>query len=385
MANYLGNYNPVMYANEALRQLEKVLGIAGRVYRGYEQERRAFNKGDTIQIRKPGNFTVQNAPSVAQDVVTEKASITLNRWKEVKYKLSDLEIAYTTEQIIEEHIRPAAVAIADEIDTYLATLMYQRTPWFYDLNATPGSVVTDITGVRKVMMDNKVPIIDQANLHFMVNSTMEANLLGMSAFTQHQGAGQTGVDTQRSGWLPPKYGFNFFASQNVQSHTKGTCNDTALALVGDHTKGATTVNLDAVDAGVTGTLVPGDTFVIAGNTQRYSVTATSTASGNAFTGVAITPPLVQDYANDSSVTVRLDDHTANLAWHRNSTALVLVPLPTSGDGKGAQIFVATDPISRLTIRARMWYDPDESSHYTALDVLYGAEVLDPNLMVRACG
>ena len=192
MANTLGVYNPIFYAQEALIQLEKALGMAGRVYMGYDEERRSFGRGETISIRKPSTFTVQDAPSTAQDVQTETVTLTLNNWKEVKFKLSDKELAFTGERIINDHIRPAAYALADNIDIALATL-YQDIPWFHTLNATPGSVVTDITGPHQILFDNAVPMDD---LHYMVNGALQNGFLANAAFAQWQGAGATGEATR---------------------------------------------------------------------------------------------------------------------------------------------------------------------------------------------
>jgi hypothetical protein len=109
MANNLGLYNPIFYAQEAILQLEKALGMAARVYRGYEEERKTFGRGDTISIKKPSTFTASDAPSVAQDVNTDKVDLTLNFWREVKFKLTDRELALSSEQIIADHIRPGCV------------------------------------------------------------------------------------------------------------------------------------------------------------------------------------------------------------------------------------------------------------------------------------
>lgn len=382
MTNTLGVYNPIFYAQEALIQLEKALGMAGRVHRGFEAERKSANLGDTISIRRPSTFTAAAAPSVAQDISTQTVQIVLSSWKEVKFALTDKELAYTGDRIINDHIRPAAYALADDIDQALNAL-YKDVPWFYDLSGTP--VVADVIGPRKILFDNGVPIGDPAMVHYEIDSTFEAGLLGLSAFSQQQGAGDQGVSTQMRGSLGPKYGFEMFANQNVATHTKGTCNDGALQVKGATTKGATTIGLDAVDGGVTGTLVAGDTFVIAGNTQRYAVTATATASGNEFVGVTFTPPLAQDHADNDAVTVRLDNHTADLAFHRNAFALAMAPLPEMGNELGAKVFTATDPVTGLSIRARVFYIGDSSKVVVALDTLYGVKTLDPNLAVRACG
>ena len=80
-SSVLGDYNPIFYANEALQHLEKALGMAARVHRGYDAERRSFGKGDTINIRTPQTFTVQNAPGTKEGLETETTSLVLNQWK----------------------------------------------------------------------------------------------------------------------------------------------------------------------------------------------------------------------------------------------------------------------------------------------------------------
>lgn len=377
MANTLGYYNPNFYAQEALIQLEKALGMAGRVHLGYDEERRSFDKGEYINIKKPSTFTVGDAPATKQDVTTESVQIQLAYWREVKFALTDKELAFTGERIINDHIRPAAYALADDIDQKMCILA-DDIPWFYDLAAT--TVVADVTGPRKVMRDNAVPLQDQMNMHYMVDSQTEKGLLDLSAFTQQQGAGQDAVEAQRSGFLGRKYGYEFFANQNVQAHTKGTASTGTLAVVAATSKGATTIGLDA--GAVTGTLVPGDTFVIAGNTQRYAITNTTTAATNAFTGVTFTPALAADAAEDAVVTVSLDDHNQCLAFHRNAFALATAPLSDIGKNLGAKIAVVQDPVTGLALRSRLYYVGNSSEVHVALDVLYGVKTLDPNLAVR---
>ena len=302
MANTLGYYNPLFYAQEALIHLEKALGMAGRVHRGYDEERRSFNKGEYINIRKPSTFAVGNAPAAATELDVESVQIQLAYWREVKFALTDKELAFTGERIISDHIRPAAYALADDIDQKLVAL-YKDIPWYYDLADNGSTAVTDITGVRKVMRDNSVPLNDVGNLHYMVDANLEKGLLDLSAFTQQQGAGDAGVTAQQRGSLGMKYGFEIFANQNVPLHTGGTCADATGAIDsgnGGYSKGATTVHLDAMTDG--GTWKAGDSFVIAGNTQRYVTTADVTfTSGES--DVLIYPALVADAPQD-----RIADH-----------------------------------------------------------------------------
>jgi hypothetical protein len=379
LANTLGYYNPVFYAQEALIHLEKALGMAGRVHRGYEAERNSFNKGEYINIRKPSTFSAADAPATATDLSTETTQLQLAYWREVKFVLTDKELAFTTEKIIEDHIRPAAYALADDIDTKLAAL-YVDIPWFVDI-ASP-SVVADLTATRKVLFDNAVPLYDIGNVHLMANSTLEEELLRLSAFTQQQGAGDVGVNTQLRGSLGMKYGMEIFANQNVQNHTAGAIADAAGEVDGAHAKGATSITIDALTD--TQTVKIGDSFVIAGGTQRYSILTDATVSGSEIT-VTITPPLAAAQSGSEVVTIRADSHAANLAFHRNAFALAIAPLPEIGDELGARIATITDPVTGLSLRSRIFYVGDSSEVRVALDVLYGVKTLDPNLAVRACG
>ena len=386
MANTLGVYNPIFYAQEALIQLEKALGMAGRVHRGIDEERRTFGKGETINIRRPSTFSAQDAPSTAQDATTETVALTLSYWREVKFKLTDKELAFTGQRIIDDHIRPAAYALADDIDQKLVAEAL-NVPWFYDIAATP--VVDDLTGTRKVMFDNAVPVNDIGRLHFMAGGALEQGLLNLSAFTQQQGAGDMGVASQMRGSLGTKFGMEVFANQNVTTHTKGTCDDATLAidLAAGYAAGTTSINIDDAGGGsAAGTIVPGDTFVIAGNTQRYAVTNTVTmASGNADQNLTFTPGLAAAVADDAVVTFSFDDHTINLGFHRNAFALATAALPEIGNELGAKIASVTDPVTGLALRSRIYYVGDSSEVHVALDVLYGVQTLDPNLACRALG
>ncbi|MFZ4802762.1 MAG: P22 phage major capsid protein family protein [Chlorobium sp.] len=110
--NVLSVYDPYFYANEGLIALEASLGMAGRVYRGYDKEAKA--KGSTIEIRRPGTFVAQDAPSSDQNVEASGIEMRLDYWKEVKFSLTDKELTFTGEEIIKEHIRPAVYVSTPE-------------------------------------------------------------------------------------------------------------------------------------------------------------------------------------------------------------------------------------------------------------------------------
>jgi hypothetical protein len=376
MPNTLSVYDPIFYAQEALIQLEKALGMAARVHRGYDKTPQ--DKGSTIEIPVPGTFSAQNAPSAAQDLAPSKATIVLNQWKEVKFKLSDKELTFTKEKIIDDHIRPAAYALADDIDNALNAL-YADVPWFIDVGAT--AAVADVVAMNKMLFDNKVPLADEAMIHWEIDSDMYADLSANAAFSQWQGSGQAGADTQMSGQLGRRFGMNFFRNQNVKSHTPGVSADATGTATGAHAKGATAITVGAVTIG--GTVKKGDSFSIAGQTQRYVFTADATADGGgSLNAVPIYPALAVALAGGEVVTISLDAHSATLAFHRNAFALAMAPLSDIGNQLGARIATIADPITNLALRSRMYYVGDSSEVHVALDVLYGVKTLDGNLAAR---
>ncbi|OPZ31640.1 MAG: P22 coat protein - gene protein 5 [Synergistetes bacterium ADurb.BinA166] len=72
-----------------------------------------------------------------------------------------------------------------------------------------------------------------------------------------------------------------------------------------------------------------------------------------------------------------------LAFHRHAFALAMAPLSDMGGRLGAQIATVADPVTNLSIRSRLWYEGDTSTVKVALDALWGVQVLNPNLAVRA--
>ena len=380
MSNTLGNYDPIFYAQEALIALNKALGMAGRVHRGYDPNPQ--QKGSVINITRPSVFEATNVNTTTggttQAVTPENVSITLDTWKEVKFGLTDKELTFTKEKIITDHITPAAYALADAIDTSLVGL-YAKVPWKEAISSTP--VVTDITGVRKALFNNKVPMND---LHFMVDGNVEAGLLALTAFATADGSGQAGIDTQLRGSLGTRYGFEFFANQNTPAHLSGTMADTAGALNADAEAGAVEIVIKSLTDGQT--LKAGDIIKITGDAQQYVVTGDKTISSA--TTVAIYPELAQKNLADAVVTVVLPSGTGAtknqcLAFHRHAFALAMAPLSDMGGRLGAQIATVADPVTNLSIRSRLWYEGNTSTVKVALDALWGVQVLNPNLAVRA--
>lgn len=376
MANALGIYDPLFYANEALIQLENALGMAARVHRGFDEERRSFGLGSKIEIRRPSTFVAQDAPSSAQDVSTGTVEIELSSWKEVKFKLTDKELAYTGDRIISDHIRPAAYALADKVDQDLCNLALD-----VGQNVAYAGTIADISNAKQKLFDAGVPLMDYASNHYMIDGTAQNAYEQIQAFSQYQGAGDLGVETQLRGQLGMRYGFNIFANQNVATSNIATPTDGAGAAVGAYARGATSITIDGL--GATETFYRGSQLVFAGHSGQYTIAADTTASGGSVT-VTLTGPLQAAVADNEVATfTTLGTVLAeNLMFHKNFAALAFAPLSEMGNELGASIATVQDPKSGLAIRSRLYYVGNSSEVHVALDVLYGVKTLDGNLACR---
>ena len=379
MANVLGAYSPEFFASEALLQLRNALGMAGRIHRGFENERRGYGLGEVITIRKPGRFSVTDGGAgTVQEVKTQTVQIELSQHKEVMFGLTDKELAYTGKRIIDEHVQPAAYELANYIDEVLNEL-YVDIPWYAEAGATPG--IASIAKARRVLRENGVPLGTPMFNHFEAGPYLEEQFLSASEFVQHQGAGDQGVSAQMQGQLGTKLGFNIFANQNVQTHVAGALVVTGAFTADAAAVGATQLTLTAATS-LTGTVKKGDSIKIAGDRQRYVVTADATAVTPSVT-VSIFPALQVATTGAEVVTARQASQVENLMFHRNAFALAMAPLPDfEGHSASSHMFTASDETTGLSIRAAQWWDGTNKEYRVSLDVLFGLKTLDPNMAVR---
>lgn len=380
MAATLAAYNPQLYANKALPLLYSYLGLGSRVYRDLDMDYASANKGQQVNIRRPGTFAVADAPATAEDVAAETVSLSLDYWRESKFKLTDKELTFSEEKILAEHVAPAMAVLADDIDQKLQAEYYNfgRKATAFTTGSSAG---INFANVQKAMIEAKIPQADPGKLHYMIDPTMNHHYVSDSSFAQWQGAGPAGEATQRSGSLGIKYGMETFVTHNTVAHTSGTGADLAGAVNAAHAKLATTVAIDGLTNAET--FLKGDSFTIAGDSTVYALTADATVSSGAISA-SIEPPLRAAAADNAVVT--FDATTSyvsqGLGFHENCMALAMAPLSQMGNELGARIGVARDPLTGLAMRTRIYYVGNSSEIHMAFDVLYGVKVLDGRMAVR---
>jgi len=341
-------------------------------------------KGKTVDVEIPPTatasaITASNAYPSNTDTTATTVAITLDKWYGSDFQMSDQDMTRVDKDM---NFFPAAAeasldAVVKQVDDDLL-LLYKDV---YSASGTAGTTpfasnaAAWTTGARKLLNQNLAPMNDRT---IVLDADAEANAVNLSAFQSLYASGDPGVIIE--GEIGRKLGANWVLNQGVPSFTRGTLTGSPLINNASVAVGDTSVPMDATS--LTGTVVVGDVFTVAGDTQQYVVTANATASGNALAAVSFAPAAKVAWADNAAVTF-VASHTPNLAFQRGAFALATAPFETVDPSLGVMTQSFVDPLSGLTLRLEV------SRQYKQTrwewDVLYGVKTVRAELAARIMG
>jgi hypothetical protein len=383
MSNTLTNIMPKILARAVMTLREQC--VMPRLVNGdYSSE--AAKKGTTIDVPIPSgktasDVTPSNTPPSPADTTPKIVQVSLDQWKSSDFHLSDKDLveidknAHFIPMEMAEAIRALANAVNDHIFSYY-TGVYGFTG---TAAVTPfASTVTAATNARKIMNQQRAP---RTLRRGVLDYDAEANALALSPFAD---ADKTlSAQVKIEGEIGRKYGIDWVADDAVPTHTAGTLAAIGAVIATAKAAGASTIQVNASN-GSGYTLVAGDVFTIAGDTQTYVVQATVTGIGSATkSAVTIDPPLAAAVSSEA-VTIQ-GDHVVNMVFHRDAFAFANRPLVgnTQSMALGSQIMSMTDPQTGITLRLEV------SRQYKQVvwefDILWGAQLVRPELATRILG
>ena len=374
MANSLTNVIPQLLA-QGLQTLREQAVMARIVNRGYEEM--AGEKGSTIDIPIPSAITVNNVaplqtpPTTTPDTSPTKVSITMDQWKEAAFQLSDKDLSESSDGIIPMQAGEAAKSLANTIDS--AILANYTSIYGYAGTAGTAPFANDTSEYRtaRAALARQLAPLDPRFV--IMDPDAENNALGLRAFQDSSfGAGNEVI---LRGQIGNKMGALWLMNQNIPTHTAGTQNgayttDTATYAIGVET--LTTIT-------GAGTIVVGDIFTIAGDTQPYVCTTLMTAPG----ALAFSPPLkVAIAASATAITVKAT-HAVNLVIHRDCMALAMRPFNGADPVNVGNFSSMVDPVSGLVLRLEVTREHKRTRF--SYDALYGVGIPRPELGARIAG
>ena len=359
-------------ARNTLPRLIENLVFPNLVYKDFSNDF-SRNLGDTIQVRKPVVLEAQEfdqaTGTTAQDIQETSVPVTLNKIATVDVEITAIQGATNINDLNRQFLEPAAVALAQKINSDGLEL-YQDIPYIGGTAGTTPSGLSDLADVRKLLNANKVPVSPR---YALWDTEADAKLVTVPAIVNAEKSGST--QALREGSLGRVMGLDNYMSQAVKQHTTGITAATAVKVNGAVTKGATSLAIDGTT--LTGKLVKGDVLIIDG--KSYAVTEdTAAAASNAIADVKVYPAL-PEIADNADVTLA-GSHTANLGFHPSAFAFVTRPLVNPS---GVESYVTS--YNGVSLRVVKGYNMTYKKETLSMDVLYGYKTMYPELAVRYMG
>jgi len=389
MANTFTSIIPTILASglEVLRESCATLRAVNTSYSAQARE-----VGDTITIPQPIAQTVaavspSNTPPANTDTTPTTVTIPLDKWKKTDFQMSNKdELEINKGNFVNSQAGEAVRALANQIDADLLDTATADSGVYNHIGtagttpfASESAFQTNWQkGARKVLRQGLARF--GPDIYCVIDEDAEGNLSSLTQFTDADRRGDAAGMIE--GEIGRKMGSTWLVNQNVRSFTGGTLTNGSgkLAKVnGAVSADATTMAID--DSSLSGTLVDGDVFTVAGVSGYFIVTnGTQTASGNAIAAVNFSPAAPAGGFDDNAVITFAADHVANLAFHRNAFALAFAPIAGTGLDSGSSI---TDPETGVSLRLKV----TEEYYQTTWrwDVLYGVKCIRPALACRILG
>ena len=359
-------------ARNTLPRLIENLVFPNLVYKDFSNDF-SRNLGDTIQVRKPVVLEAkefdQTVGTTAQDIKETSVPVTLNKIATVDVEITAIQGATNINDLNRQFLEPAAVALAQKINSGGLEL-YKDIPYIGGTAGTTPSALSDLADVRKLLNANKVPVSPR---YALWDTAADAKLVTIPAIVNAEKSGST--QALREGSLGRVMGLDNYMSQAVKQHNTGITAATAVKVNGAVTAGVTTLAIDGTT--LTGKLAKGDVLTIGG--KPYVVTDdTAAAASNAIATVKVYPAL-PEIADNADVTL-IVSHTANLGFHPSAFAFVTRPLVKPS---GVESYVTS--YNGVSLRVVKGYNMTYKKETLSMDVLYGYKTMYPELAVRYLG
>lgn len=359
-------------ARQILPRLIENLVFPNLIHKDFSQEY-VTGKGATIQVKKPVILTAkefnESQGTSAQDVKEESVDVTLDKLATVDVEFGAIQRATNVDDLNRLFLEPAAVALAEKINSD-GLFLYKDIPYAVGTAGTTPSKLTDLANVRKMLNTNKVPVAGRVAVW---DPEADANFTTIDAIVNAEKSGSTAA--LREGSIGRVFGLDNYMAQGIKQHTTGITRATDVKVNGKVTAGATSLAIDGT--ALTGKLVKGDILTIKKN-NYVVIEDTADASTNAIASVKVYPALPE--IADNTVVTLVSGHTANLAFNPMAFAFVTRPLVAPA---GVESYVTS--YNGITLRVVRGYDMKYKKEMLSMDVLYGYKTMYPELATRVLG
>jgi len=372
MASNLLTINTI--ASEALHQLSNNLVAAQLMYRDKTGDfgmSGGYKVGDSVNIRTNPAYDVHDFAGaiVHQQPRQSKRSLTIDQFYDVSIDYTSRERALDLDSLSDNMLRPAMIALADKIDRHLLSTAWEARGMYQSL--TPLTSAAEMATARKVA--NKQQIAQGGRIG-IVNSDLEANLLGTDTFHRFDARAQGGVNALENATMGKIMGVDWYSSVNFtdSNYAPGTgTGSTKTTPTGTENQiGTSTLYLQGTSVG---TFEAGDRIQIAGMFRPLVVAAQVLVGGTAIT---LTEEIDEVVPVTAAITVigsgNSDLAMQGLILEPGAFAYAMPPLDAPRGGVNSSV-VSMDGLS---LRAVEGYSQDGKTETISFDCILGASVYD---------
>jgi len=392
-----------MITRKALEILENNLVITRTVNRQYDDSFAVEGAkiGSTLRIRLPDRALVTDGAALqVQDDNEQFTTLTVSNQKHIGVNFTSAELTMQLDDFAERVLKPRISQLASSIDadvanSYKSIFQSVGTP-----GTTPATSLVLLQAQQKLNESAAVMSPRYATVSPAANAGLVEGLKGLfnpvNTISRQfknglMGEGVLGLE-------------EINMSQSIKQHTTGSRTGAHTVTTTVSTQGQATVNITGTGSQV---IAAGDVFTIAsvfavnpqtrestGSLQQFVVTEANTASGGAYTSVAISPALytstnalatVDSFPQSSAVVTFLGSastqYPQNLIYHKDAISFATADLllPQGVDMASRQVH------NGISLRVVRQYDINNDRLPCRIDVLYGFSAIRPPMAVRLWG
>lgn len=398
-----------MIAKQTAIALENELGIAAKVHRDHTREFAPGKTGDTVQIRAPLEFQVQEGPSITTQAITDRnIPLVVDKSRAVPIAFSQSDLALKEDEMAERISIPAARSIANYVE---ADVLAAAALGFHNTTATWTSTVPTIKDFRDLSRanarlteagaprENRFAVVSPADMD-LISSDVARNVQNDAAAGAGLGSGTVrrinGLPVHESNLLRRQTnGARAIASITITSPVAGVYDDNyrqTVTLAQTASNDATWLRKGEVISFATVYDVDPVLKVPTGRLKQFVVMEDAALSSNA-ASVVISPPMITTGpyrtvsnlpSNGGAVTVNGNPSLVAdeaIVMHGDAIALAMVPIEVPA---GAN-YSARSSYKGISITVTGDFDFNNFQSLLRFDVLYGVKLIQPQMVVRTSG
>lgn len=392
-----------MITRKSLEILENNLVITRNVNRQYDDSFavQGAKIGSTLRIRLPDRALVTDGAALqVQDDNEQYTTLTVSSQKHIGINFTSAELTMQLDDFAERVLKPRISQLAASVDADVANSFQSIYNTVGTPGTTPGTSLVLLQGQQKLNEGAAVMSPRYATVNPAANAQLVEGMKGLfnptDTVSRQFKNGMMGTDV---------LGYEEInMSQSIKQFTTGSRAGTHTVTTTVSTQGQSTI---AITGTGSETLAVGDVFTVAsvfavnpqtrestGSLQQFVVTAANTASGGAYTNVAISPAMYtsshalatinsfpQSGAAVTFVGSASTQYPQNLIYHKDAIAFATADLlmPQGVDMASRQVH------NGISMRIVRQYDINNDRMPCRVDVLYGYSVIRPQMGVRLWG